>query len=403
MDIDNFDKNNLICYDEDNGFEGYSKKSSFALISKQNGCITKKIEIPIKETKLLSKILINADQSAVMVKPDLYRNIIPFNGDKLLLELSSDTIYIFSADCGLRPFMVRTPSVHSITPEIMLILRLLSKRYYFMEAIKNEYDFRKQKGFPKTYFMYDTQEKAISGYTVYNGDFSTKKELYMSALTPVNHKNELCQSIAGIGVGIDYMIRNDFLDVEDDICEDFDFRMYRAIMHDPWQNFSKYNGLTGYGCYWMTRLCYQAPSARARACLLHIVKLIEENLPDIPEEDQTDVYCLLYDLQKIAGFELCSGLIEQCRREWDIRSSVVEQSFSRLGDSITGNIIRSYQRSLYFNDTLQGEMGIALPQIPVLDMENSPANTGLLNGYAGEGLLRLTALDQTNNQWMLLF
>ena len=65
-----------------------------------------------------------------------------------------------------------------------------------MEAIKNEYDFRKQKGFPKTYFMYDTQEKAISGYTVYNGDFSPKKEIYMSVLTPVNHKNELCKSIA---------------------------------------------------------------------------------------------------------------------------------------------------------------------------------------------------------------
>mgnify|MGYP003623622110 CR=1 FL=1 len=46
-----------------------------------------------------------------------------------------------------------------------------------MEAIKNEYDFRKQKGLSKTYFMYETQEKAISGYTVYNGDFSTKMEI----------------------------------------------------------------------------------------------------------------------------------------------------------------------------------------------------------------------------------
>lgn len=126
IDIENYDKNNLICYDEDNGFEGYSKKNSFTLISKQNGSIIKKIEIPIKETKLLSKILINADQSGVMAKPDLYRNIIPFNGDKLLLELSSDTIYTFSSDHGLRPFMVRTPSVHSMNPETMLILRLLS-------------------------------------------------------------------------------------------------------------------------------------------------------------------------------------------------------------------------------------------------------------------------------------
>ncbi|MDR2919147.1 MAG: hypothetical protein LBV72_07275 [Tannerella sp.] len=218
----------------------------------------------------------------------------------------------------------------------------------------------------------------------------------------VNSPADYERGIAGIGVGLDYMIRNNFLDVEDDICEDFDYRMYRAIMHDPWQDFSQYKGLTGYGRYWMTRLRYQAPSAQARVCLLHIVKLIEENLSDIPEENQTDVYCFLYDLQKIAGLELCSGLLEQCGREWGIQSLAVERSFPRLNDSAIDNVIRSYQYCLYFNAALQDEMEIALKQIPDLDMEKSPAGTGLLNGYAGEGLLRLTALGQTNKSWMLL-
>ena len=65
------------------------------------------------------------------------------------------------------------------------------------------------------------------------------------------------KGIAGIGVGIDYLIRNDFLLVEDDICEDFDQRMVRAVMYDPWQDFSMYDGLTGYGRYWISRLRYQ--------------------------------------------------------------------------------------------------------------------------------------------------
>jgi hypothetical protein len=38
--------------------------------------------------------------------------------------------------------------------------------------------------------MYDKQEKVIFGYTVYNGDYSTKKEVYMVAASPVNHEIE---------------------------------------------------------------------------------------------------------------------------------------------------------------------------------------------------------------------
>lgn len=94
-------------------------------------------------------------------------------------------------DCSLYPFIVRTLSIQSMSPESFLIIRLLSDRYYFMETIRNVYDWNKQDGFPKTYFMYDTKEQSFSGYILYNGDFATKKEVYMSATKPVSHKNEL--------------------------------------------------------------------------------------------------------------------------------------------------------------------------------------------------------------------
>lgn len=218
----------------------------------------------------------------------------------------------------------------------------------------------------------------------------------------VNSRANYKKGIAGIGVGIDYMIRNDFLDTEDDICEDFDGIMYRAVKYDPWQDFSEYNGLTGYGRYWMTRLDFPIPAMQARECLIHIVKLIEENLPDISAEERTDVYCFLYDLQKISDFDRCIGLLEQCRRIWGLQSPNIILSFPRLGDSATGNIIRSYQYEQYFNDSLQHEMNIALRQIPALEMEKPKVDTGLLNGYAGEGMLRLAALGQTGYSWMFL-
>ena len=46
------------------------------------------------------------------------------------------------------------------------------------------------------------------------------------------------KGVAGIGVGIDYLIRNNFLNVDDDICEDFDHLMARAVMYDAGPDFS---------------------------------------------------------------------------------------------------------------------------------------------------------------------
>ncbi|RHJ91164.1 6-bladed beta-propeller [Parabacteroides bouchesdurhonensis] len=189
-DIFNYDKDHLICYDP------YNKEIAFILISKQDGSIAKEIKIPFKEKK--AAVAIRKDKTSGMtysVSPGPYRTIIPFKGNWMLLELSSDTVYSFLPDYSLRPFLVRTPSIESMQPEVFLILRLFSDRYYFMETIKNEYNFNTNRGFERTYFMYDRQEKTFSGYTIYNGDYSTKEEIYMSGLRPVNHEIESWQSL----------------------------------------------------------------------------------------------------------------------------------------------------------------------------------------------------------------
>jgi hypothetical protein len=214
----------------------------------------------------------------------------------------------------------------------------------------------------------------------------------------INSPADYEKGIAGIGVGIDYLTRNKFLNVDDDIFEDFDSRMYRAVMYDPWLDFSLYNGLIGYGKYWIARLL----SKQAMECLLCIIQRIEENYSNISTKEQTDIYCFLLDLQGISGFDSSDSLLEQCRRKWDFQMSDINRSFHRLGGSAVSNIIRAYQSSLYFNDSLQVDIDIALKQIPALDMEKAPTGTGLLNGYAGEGMLRLTAIEPSNISWMNL-
>lgn len=184
-DIFNYDRQHLICYDE------YNKELPFVLISKQDGHISQEIKIPFKEKKFLSQIKKtgeNNGQAVIGAGPGRYYSIFPFNDNWILSELSSDTVYTCIPDYSLHPFIARTPSIQSMNPEEGLIIRLFSDRYYFMESIKNIYDWDTQEGFPSKYFMYDTKEQSFSGYTVYNGDFTTKKEIYMSMIKPINHE-----------------------------------------------------------------------------------------------------------------------------------------------------------------------------------------------------------------------
>ncbi|MDR0575038.1 MAG: 6-bladed beta-propeller [Tannerella sp.] len=181
-DISNYDRENLICYD------AYNKDIAFVLISKLDGGITKEIKIPIKEK-------LQQNNGKRIMSPGFYRSIIPFKGNWILSELSSDTVSILLSDYSLRPFIIKTPSIQSMDPGVFLILRLLSDHYYFIETIKNIYDFDTNRGFPRTFFMYDRQEKAFFGYIVYNGDYSTKKEIYMNVLRPVNHEIESWQDL----------------------------------------------------------------------------------------------------------------------------------------------------------------------------------------------------------------
>jgi hypothetical protein len=194
-DIFNYDGEHLICHDTRN------KEIAFVLISKQDGSITREIKIPFKEKKLLQ---LSSEAANVTVGPGPYRSIIPFNGAWLLSEFSSDTLYTFMPDYSLRPFLVRTPSIQSMDPGVFLLFRLFSDRYIFMETIKNVYDFDTNRGFPRTFFMYDRQEKAFGGYTIYNGDYSTKKELYMNALRPVSHEIESWQALEAHRLVEDY-------------------------------------------------------------------------------------------------------------------------------------------------------------------------------------------------------
>ncbi|MDR2921284.1 MAG: 6-bladed beta-propeller [Tannerella sp.] len=176
--IYNFDRENLICYDGEITNDGVANMQSFMIISKQDGSITKEIQIPVEE-KIITNI-IKKDETGMTwgADPPTYYPIIPYFDKWLLVESSADTVYTYSPDHSMMPFIVRTPTIQSTDPVVFLFPSIITHDYYFMRTVKKEYNFGANTGFPSTDLVYDKREKAIFKYTIYNDDYLNKKHIF---------------------------------------------------------------------------------------------------------------------------------------------------------------------------------------------------------------------------------
>ena len=154
----NFSSDKLICT-LGHGIET-KDKVKFAIISKQDGSILNKITIPYEQAKTTQ---INTPSNMFTIYP--YNRMLPFNNNWLLTEASSDTIFSLSFNCKKSPFLTRIPSIQTMNPETFLFLKMLTKRYYFMEVVK------KKNNYPKLKLAYDKQENKIYEYSLYNDDY----------------------------------------------------------------------------------------------------------------------------------------------------------------------------------------------------------------------------------------
>jgi hypothetical protein len=99
------------------------------------------------------------------------------------METSSDTIYHYLPDANTTiPLIVRTPSIHSMDPpEVFLIPTVFTDRYYFMSLLKAEFNFETGRGFPTSGLMYDRLESSLFIPKIYNGDYTSKREVDMTS------------------------------------------------------------------------------------------------------------------------------------------------------------------------------------------------------------------------------
>ena len=121
----------------------------------------------------------------------------PYFNDYVLTEYSADTLYSYSPDHALKPFIARVPSIQSMNPEVFLIPSLLTDRYFFMEALEKTIEFS------SIDLLYDKQEKALFRYRAYNSDYVNKKEAFLKS-KPLNGKIPSCQFLEASDLIRDY-------------------------------------------------------------------------------------------------------------------------------------------------------------------------------------------------------
>lgn len=167
-----YDKDHLLCQDT-YAPENTDAVHSFFLLSKQAGN-TEILEVPYE--KKLSTVLVKRVGDRVYGNAPRNSMIVPYEGNWILTEPSADTVYTSIPAGGLRPFLVRTPSVQHMDPEVFLFPGVLTERYCFLQSVKKECDLEKNEDMPKVNLMYDRKEKKLYECEVRNGDFKDREE-----------------------------------------------------------------------------------------------------------------------------------------------------------------------------------------------------------------------------------
>ena len=141
--------------------------------------VVRQIDIPFEKKANLRAIT----PAGYEIGPSSH-TLFPFKDKFIITDLSTDTVYSYSHDQGLKPFIVRTPPIHSMTstPEVYLSPQFISDRYYFMRTEKMDIaSYTTLESLliplPRKDLVYDTQDKAVFEYKLYNADITNKTEV----------------------------------------------------------------------------------------------------------------------------------------------------------------------------------------------------------------------------------
>ena len=120
-DVYNFDDENFLVYDTENLHEDNYSKNPYMFVSKKDGSITSvlNIHLPVRyDPRVFEQVTVNGEN--LITAHHFFIKNKRYDGDNFLIgDISSDTIYMLTKNKELKPFIVRTPSVHSTDPHLV--------------------------------------------------------------------------------------------------------------------------------------------------------------------------------------------------------------------------------------------------------------------------------------------
>lgn len=173
LNVFNYDQNNLIVYNNKGNGMIPDQQPYHAIISKQDGSITREISIPSQGYRT---VVIFGENEAKAIP--VFFPTTPSLDKWILMNISSDTIYTYSENDDIKPFIVRTPSIYSMDTEIFLFVSKVTDRYYFMRTMPKEINTETMKLVSGNNLVYDKQEKSIFKYKIHNADFLSERPIY---------------------------------------------------------------------------------------------------------------------------------------------------------------------------------------------------------------------------------
>jgi len=154
-----YDRDHLFCSNWGRFDTREMPEPEFDIVSKQDGSIVSRIEMPIAEVPNLKTI------DGAQTGPDRHISLFPSINQFIITDISIDTVYRYFPDLGLIPFIVRTPPFQSIDPPVFLLPQFITERYYFLRTEKLIPMYVKDpRSLPAKHLVYDTKEKAVTDY-----------------------------------------------------------------------------------------------------------------------------------------------------------------------------------------------------------------------------------------------
>jgi hypothetical protein len=179
----------------------------------------------------------------------------------------------------------------------------------------------------------------------------------------IHSSSDYASGISGIGCGVEYLSQNGFIDTHtDEILEDIDRKIFRAIVYAKHTDPSLFSGVCGLGRYLLFRLAN--PNANLdkiitlthRMLIIHVVDILEEILSG-GTEDTVEAMLFLSQVEALKFYPV-----------------KVKKLLERYG-----HVTQPRDR-----------------------INSEKSSLGIFNGYAGMGLSLLEKLDKQHQTWRVL-